>query len=572
MKKLSPVVSVNDEKCVKCNVCVRHCPTRFCNDGSHEGRICINTDQCIGCGACIAACIHDARMIIDDTDKFFADLARGTKMIAVVAPAIAASFPNQYLHFNSWLKSLGIEAVFDVSFGAELTVKSYLEHVKTNEPELVIAQPCPAIVTYIQIYRPELIPYLAPAHSPMLHTIKMIKEFFADYRHHRVAVISPCVAKKREYEETGLGDYNVTMAKLDDYIKEHKINLTRFEPSDYDGPLAERAVLFSSPGGLMETAMREVPGIEKNIRKIEGHGVYHYLDKLYDSVKAGINPLLIDCLNCEHGCNGGPGTKLSHASQDVMEHLIKTRSNELQESYKKEEAQHPGLLAERIEAHWKPDIYERRYRNLRENNTIRIPSKEQVQRIFSEQLAKKTEADVLNCGACGYKCCEQMATALFNKVSCPDLCYPKHQNELLMHQEEAEQKSAERERFANDLFSAVQGMVGDVNKTAALMQNVNTETEQMSGMIAVIAKIARQTNLLALNASIEAARAGAHGRGFAVVAEEVRNLAKSSNDAAEQIATLVTGASAQISDGAAMSKKVEQTLVGIMENAKQRQD
>jgi methyl-accepting chemotaxis protein len=131
-------------------------------------------------------------------------------------------------------------------------------------------------------------------------------------------------------------------------------------------------------------------------------------------------------------------------------------------------------------------------------------------------------------------------------------------------------KSAVYEKFSNDLFKAVEGMVGDVNQTATLMQDVNTETKEMSNMIAVIARIARQTNMLALNASIEAARAGQHGKGFAVVAEEVRTLAKSSNEAAEKIDELVTGASKKIDSGAALSSKVETTLVGIMNEAKKQ--
>ena len=570
MKKLVPVVRIDKEKCNLCHECIRVCPARYCNDGSRDDYIGLNSDQCIGCGACIRACSHGAREILDDIDAFMSDLRRGVKMVAVVAPAVAASFPNKYFHLNTWLKSLGVEAVFDVSFGAELTVKSYLEHIKQNDPKLVIAQPCPAIVAYIQIYRPELLQYLAPAHSPMLHTVQMVKEYYPQYRNHKIAVISPCVAKKREFEETRLADYNVTMAHLDNYFQEHRIDLARFEPTDYDNPSAERAVLFSSPGGLMRTAMREMPGIEEKIRKIEGPSVYHYLDNLNDSVKAGINPLLIDCLNCELGCNGGPGTKMMHASQDVLEHRVEARSNALREMYVRDAEQHSEPLGAHIDAYWKPGIYDRRYVNLRENNTVRLPTEEQIHKVFAEQLAKTCKKDEINCTACGYHTCKEMATALLNDLSQPDHCLAKHQRELTKSQDAMRQKSDEQEKFATDLFVAVEGMVASVNETAALMQSVNTETKEISNMIGVIAKIARQTNLLALNASIEAARAGVHGKGFAVVAQEVRELAKSSNEAAERITELVTGAGKQINSGAELSKKVETTLVGIMDEAKKK--
>ena len=243
MKPLTPVIQVDEQKCKNCHACIAVCPVKYCCDGSGDC-VRINAAACIGCGACLTACTHGARTGIDDTPRFIEDLRRGTPMVTVVAPAVAANFPDRYLNLNGWLKSIGVAAAFDVSFGAELTVKSYLDHVAKANPKCVIAQPCPAIVTYIQIYQPELLPYLAPADSPMLHTVRMIREYYPQYRNHRVAILSPCLAKRREFDETQQGDYNVTFAALQKYLSDQRIELSRYPAVEFDNPPAEQAVLF----------------------------------------------------------------------------------------------------------------------------------------------------------------------------------------------------------------------------------------------------------------------------------------------------------------------------------------
>ena len=79
-----------------------------------------------------------------------------------------------------------------------------------------------------------------------------------------------------------------------------------------------------------------------------------------------------------------------------------------------------------------------------------------------------------------------------------------------------------------------------VNKSATVVTKLGQRSQEIGQIVDTISGIAGQTNLLALNAAIEAARAGEQGRGFAVVAEEVRKLAEQSQEAAKQIAQLIS--------------------------------
>ena len=91
-RSLTPVVKVDETKCVNCHACITACPVKFCNDGSGD-HVTINHDLCIGCGSCIKACKHDARIPLDDTKQFMQDLRNNVPMVAIV-PAVAANFPG----------------------------------------------------------------------------------------------------------------------------------------------------------------------------------------------------------------------------------------------------------------------------------------------------------------------------------------------------------------------------------------------------------------------------------------------------------------------------------------------
>ncbi len=376
-------IELHPEKCILCGRCVEVCQEvqdvwalSFLERGfntriSPAGDIELNESPCVKCGQCSAHCPTGAIFEKDDTSKVWDALRDADKYCVVqIAPAVrvaigeAFGYPygtNLTKKLYALLRRLGFKAVFDTSFGADLTVmEEASEFVKRfaegRGPLPLITTCCPSWVDFMEKFYTDMIEHFSSAKSPHEMLGVLSKTYYAEKNSipaEKIFMVSvmPCTSKKYEITRSdemfasGYADIDVvlTTRELARMIKQAGIdfnNLADEEPDHILGDYTGAGVIFGATGGVMEAALRtayffisgenlkevefkqvrgldgvkecEVDVADKKLRVAVAHGlsnVEFILNKVRRAKEKGedLPYHFIEVMACPGGCVGGGG-------------------------------------------------------------------------------------------------------------------------------------------------------------------------------------------------------------------------------------------------------------------------
>ncbi len=376
------------EKCIMC----RRCET-MCNEVQTVGAITafgrgfdtvvapaemqpLVNSNCVYCGQCVTVCPTGALTAVGYMKETWDALFDPSKKVVVqVAPAIRAAIGEEFGmpdgtavtgKLVAGLRQLGFDAVFDTTFGADLTImeegKEIIERIEKNENLPILTSCCPGWINFLEFHFPQLKYMPSTSKSPHQMMGTVVKTYYANkigVKPEDMVVISvmPCIAKKYEAAQPNLEtngvrdvDYVITTRELAKMFKEAGIDLKDMPDEEFDNPLGESTgagVIFGSSGGVLEAALRTVyevvtgnklenidfaavrglAGVKEAFIDLNGRIIrvaatsgLGNARKILERVEDGaVKYDVIEIMACPGGCVNGGGQPFCHDRQEKIE-------------------------------------------------------------------------------------------------------------------------------------------------------------------------------------------------------------------------------------------------------------
>lgn len=420
------LISHDGGECTECRGCVRHCPARAIR--VIDGRAAIIEERCVKCGLCITECSSGGYRARDDLARVRHILASGRPVVAVLASEyIAAMHPMSGTEVERSLVGLGFDSVESTVLGEELVAAAYEQlHARANDSFPRLRSTCPVVVSWVQCFYPALVSALVTVVPPYVAQARLVKAIYP--RDTAVVYMSPCWARKDEAFEKGLRgavDAVIGFDELKTLLAEEPL------PNPPAGRVSgherrERvAKEISLTDGFPRRTLAERDMTSRDVVTVRG---MEDIDELLGAIVRGETaPAVVDMLLCE-GCIDGP-TVNAELSVFAKRNMISAER----------ERQPPPSVTSREMLRALPAV-ELRRSFLATPALIRVPAAEEIDSVLSagEFL---TRAEVLDCGACGYRTCVAHAAAICLGDSSWEVCFPLQRKRLVREHAELTQRA-----------------------------------------------------------------------------------------------------------------------------------
>ena len=293
----SKSIVIDRSKCVMCGRCVEACKNKTNTESikfqtkdnkdviGTESFKCFDDTKCLLCGQCVIACPVDALYEKSHLDRVKEALEDPKKhVIVAMAPSIRTAMGEMFKmgygvdvtgKLYTALRILGFDKVFDINFGADLTVveeaTELVDRIKNNGKFPMFTSCCSSWVRLVENYYPELLDNLSSTKSPQQIFGTASKTYYPrveglDPKDVFTVTIMPCTAKKYEADREGMENYGLrnidavlTTRELAQMIKDSKIDFKNLEDGKVDeamGLYTGAGAIFGVTGGVMEATLR----------------------------------------------------------------------------------------------------------------------------------------------------------------------------------------------------------------------------------------------------------------------------------------------------------------------------
>lgn len=437
MKKQNNGLIYTNDNCIGCNRCIMVCPVPGANKSvSADGlnRIVVDPSKCIHCGNCIKECRHDARDFIDDTESFIKDL--GNKKISIIlAPSFFLLYPDTSGKIINFLLANGISSAYDAGFGADIYVWACLKYYDSHPEGGYILNSCPSFVNFTEKFSRELMNRLIPIQSPAVCSAIYIHKHLKNTD--SLAFIGPCIAKKDEFDSSdtnGEITYNITFSHLMKALE--GIDLSGY-PNTFPSRNITLGNIAALEGGLKKNLTnfldedKYVLGVDNGVYYLP---YYEYYEK--QIFKDGKAPYATDVITCEHGCIAGSGCgPLKRNQAEIVHDYVKDKLLAYE--------QNPDLYSRQKSPEEKKAALYERFKELEPKDFVRkytghfirkqvIPAGV-IDEIYMHMHKPAREDRCIDCGACGYGTCREMAEAIALGYNRKENCvyFEKEENKRL---------------------------------------------------------------------------------------------------------------------------------------------